>query len=114
MPTYAFETIDERGPEPLLRERLQVANKADLIPYRLTQHDVSRVTRFTLATVALRFTGNEDLDWVLRDVNDTNTILDDKELQVGDIIYIPRTWRTLASGERALATARTRVDRTVR
>lgn len=113
MPSYEFVTIDERGPEPLIRIRETVDDLDDLIAYKVTQEDVDRVKRFTLASVALKFTGDEDNEWVIRDVNDD--ILDDKLLKVGDVVNIPRVWHRIAeAGRKSVPSGRTRVSRTVR
>jgi hypothetical protein len=79
----------ERGAEPTLRTRVV---STDLQPYRITQADIGRIPGFLLATLALKFFGDEDLEWILRDVNDP--IKEDSEYAPGDIVNIPADWES--------------------
>jgi hypothetical protein len=109
VPTYATITLDARGPEPLLRALLPAPSPATLLPHVLTDDDLRRVEGFPLESLALLYTGNEDLAWVLRDVNVTaNVLLDNRTLAKGDTVLIPRTWLSLAADGAANTTARTR------
>lgn len=115
MPNYTIVTMNDsdRGPEPLLREPVTIKDKNQLVTYRASQEDTQRVIRFTLASLALKFFGDEDLDWIIRDANPS--ILDDKDLKIGDVILIPKNWAEILSSSKSQGTTqRKRVSRIVR
>ncbi|MBX4215731.1 hypothetical protein KW797_02190 [Candidatus Parcubacteria bacterium] len=113
MSNYEVATIDDRGPEPLLRTRATVTVPSQLTTYKVRQEDLERVHRFGLDSIALKLFGDESFADLLRDVNDF--ILDERTLKTGDVIFVPIFWQQLAAASKAsVPTGRTRVSRTVR
>lgn len=107
MPRYLEEVVDERGPEPIIRKRLQAADRGDLFEYRLTRDDISRIRGFPMETVAFKFFLDEDLAFILTDVNDE--LKDPFEWEVDDIIFVPRNWELYArAAKKSLTSGRKR------